>query len=129
MARLVFAWPPAALLIAAAAGLLVAQGPAGAQAEKQLYVVTHIDVSPAGAADTAAAVSQFAADSRKDPGSVRFEILRSVDRTNHFEVVEVWRTRKDFEAHLGKDHSKRFRERIQPYLGSPFDERLYFNLE
>jgi quinol monooxygenase YgiN len=121
--------PPAALLVAAAAGLLVAQGPPGAPSAKELYVVTHIDVTPNFAVDTAKQVAQFGADSRKDAGNIRFEVLRSVDRANHFEVLEVWRTRQDFEAHLGQEHSKRFREKIQPYLGSPFDERLYNILE
>jgi quinol monooxygenase YgiN len=126
MSRLVYLLPAAALALAAAV-LVLAQGPAGPA--KELYVVTHIDVTPNGAAETGKQVAQLAADSRKDPGNVRFEVLRSVDRTNHFEVVEVWRTRQDFEAHTALDHTKRFRENIQPYLGSPFDERLYNPLE
>ena len=107
------------------AGALVAQRPK----EKELYVVTHIDVTPDFAAATATAVAQFAVDSRKDAGSVRFEALHSVDRSNHFELVEVWRTRQDFDAHIAQEHTKRFREKIQPGLGSPFDERLYNVLE
>jgi quinol monooxygenase YgiN len=57
------------------------------------------------------------------------EVMRDVDRVNHFTLVEVWQTRQAYEAHLGQQHTKSFRERIQPGLGSPFDERLYFNLE
>ena len=125
MSRLALVSTLGALLLAALAGGLVAQQ----QASKQLYVVTHIDVTPNFAAETAKAVAEFAADSRKDPGAVRFEALRSVERMNHFELVEVWRTRQDFEAHLALEHTKRFREKIQPGLGSPFDERLYNTLE
>ncbi|MBV9505705.1 MAG: antibiotic biosynthesis monooxygenase [Acidobacteriia bacterium] len=128
MARLLFVLPPAALLVAAAAGLVVGQGPAGAP-QRALYVVTHIDVTPNGSAETATQVAQLAVESRKDPGYVRFEVLRSVDRMNHFEVLEVWRTRQDFEAHEAQEHSKRFREKIQSFLGSPFDQRLYYKLE
>ena len=114
------------LLAAGAVGLIaLAQGPVS----KQLYVVTHIDTTPNFATDTVKEVAQFAADSKKDAGCVRFEALRSVERMNHFELVEVWRTRQDFEAHLAQDHTKRFREKIQPALGSPFDERLYSALE
>jgi len=127
MARLLFVLPPAALLLAAA-GLVVGQGPAGAP-PKELYVVTHIDVTPNGSAETATQVAQLASESRKDAGYIRFEVLRSVDRMNHFEVLEVWRTRQDFEAHEAQEHSKRFREKIQPFLGSPFDQRLYYKLE
>jgi quinol monooxygenase YgiN len=99
------------------------------QPAKQLYVVTYIDVFPNFAADTSKALLQFAADSRKDPGSVRFEVMRDVERTNHFTVVEVWASRQAYEAHLGLAHTKQFREKIQPGLGSPFDERLYYNLQ
>jgi len=95
-------------------------------ADERLYVVTHVDVlGPNGAAEAAKALHQFAADSRSDQGSVRFEVLRDPDRLNHFTMVEVWRTRKDFESHLAAGHTKAFREKLQPMLGSPFDERLH----
>ena len=102
-------------------------GPASAQeADERLYVVTHIDVlGQNGAAEAAKMLHQFAADSRKDQGSVRFEVLRDPDRLNHFTIVEVWRTRQDFESHLAATHTKAFREKLQPMLGSPFDERLH----
>ena len=90
-----------------------------------LYVVTYIDVFPNFAEVTMKALRQFAADSRKDQGSVRFEFLQDVVRTNHFSIVEVWQSRQAYDAHLTQEHSKRFREKIQPGLGSPFDERLY----
>ena len=64
----------------------------GQQDQSKLYVVTYVDVFPQGAADTNKWLHEFAADSRKDPGSVRFEVLRDVERTNHFTIVEVWQT-------------------------------------
>jgi len=102
--------------------------PAAAQTEQPLYVVTYIDVFPNFAADTAKALQDFSTASSKDPGYVRIDVMRDVDRTNHFAVVEVWRTRKEYEAHLGQGHTKQFRDKIQPGLGSPFDERLYHTL-
>src|SRR6266404_4488629 len=90
-----------------------------------LYVVTYVDVFPNFTDETLKALRQFATDSRKDQGSVRFEFLQDVVRTNHFSIVEVWQNRQAYDAHLMQQHSKRFREKIQPGLGSPFDERLY----
>jgi quinol monooxygenase YgiN len=98
------------------------------KADKPLYVVTYVDVFPQFAADTAKLLQQFASDSRKDPGFVRFESLQDVARVNHFTIVEVWQTRQAYEAHLTQEHSKRFREKLQPGLGSPFDERMYYTL-
>ena len=89
-------------------------------------MVTHVDVlGPNGAAEAAKILHEFAADSRKDQGSVRFEVLREPNRLNHFTIVEVWWTQQDFESHLAASHTKAFRERLQPMLGSPFDERLH----
>jgi len=104
--------------------------PAAAQQKAEarsgaLYVVTYVDVFPNFTDDTMKALRQFATDSRKDQGLVRFEFLQDVVRTNHFSIVEVWQNRQAYDAHLTQEHSKRFREKIQPGLGSPFDERLY----
>ena len=60
---------------------------------------------------------------------MRFELLREPNRINHFTIVEVWQSRQDFETHLTLPHTKSFREKIQPLLGSPFDERLHILLQ
>lgn len=111
--------------------LLLAFQPVPAQEPGQkLYVVTHVDIGgPALAAEGAKLLQQFAADSVKDPGSVRFELLREPNRINHFTIVEVWQSKQDFENHLILPHTKAFREKIQPLLGSPFDERLHILLQ
>jgi quinol monooxygenase YgiN len=120
MIRIV-SWP--AVLIATVAGSFMVQS-AAAQ-EKPVYVVTHVDVTPDHRADCAQLLQQFSADSRKDPGFVRFEVLQQDSRTNHFSLVEVWQTRQAFEAHSAAEHTKRFREKLEPMLGSPYDERLH----
>jgi quinol monooxygenase YgiN len=117
----------------ATALFLLAFLPAPAPAQEpgqKVYVVTHVDIGgPALAAEGSKLLEQFATDSVKDPGSVRFELLREPNRINHFTIVEVWQSRKDFEAHLILPHTKAFREKIQPLLGSPFDERLHILLQ
>lgn len=91
----------------------------------QLYVVTHVDLTPDNTAGGTKLLQQFANESRKDPGVVRFELLQDSARPNHFTVVEVWTNSKAFEGHERADHTKQFREKLQPMLGSPFDERLH----
>ena len=46
-------------------------------------------------------------------------------RANHFTIVEIWQNREALEAHGGQAHVREFRERLQPMLGAPFDERLH----
>ena len=96
--------------------------------DEAVYVVTFVDVSPATAAAAADLLKQFAADSRKDPGCIRFEALRDISRTNHLTILEVWKNRGAFEAHLGAPYAKQMREKLAPMLGSPFDERLHILL-
>lgn len=108
----------------------------GAQAQesganKNVYVVTHVDLATNGDRLAAATkvLEEFAAESQKDPGNIRFELLVQDGRLNHFTIVEVWQTREAFEVHSSAEHTKRFREKLQPVMGSPFDERLHSRLQ
>jgi quinol monooxygenase YgiN len=112
-----------AVAVLTIAGIGRAQGPMD-----KLFVVTHVDFTPNYAADGTKLLQQFATDSRRDPGSVRFELLQDNSRGNHFTLVEVWENQKAFEAHESAEHTKNFREKVQPMLGSPFDERLHHNM-
>ena len=114
-----------ALALISAIGSLALVQNSVAQGGKSVYVVTHVDVTPNYTADATKLLREFAAESKKDPGVVRFEVLQQDSRANHYTVVEVWQTRPAFEAHSASEHSKRFREKLQPMLGSPFDERLH----
>jgi quinol monooxygenase YgiN len=101
------------------------------QQPKNLYVVTLIDVipQPTGLGEVNKLLLQFAADSRKDAGSIRFDVVVQDGRPNHFVLLEVWQSREAFEAHNAAAHTRTFREKIQPSLGSPFDERLNTQLQ
>lgn len=111
-----------ALLLFAASLVLSAQDP-------KLYVVTHVDLTPNYIADGTALLQKFAADSHKDKGVVRFELLVDVGRKNHFTIVSVWENQAAFDAHLEAAHTRQLREKLQPMLGSPFDERLHYILQ
>jgi quinol monooxygenase YgiN len=111
-----------ALLALASSAVLSAQ-------DARIYVVTHVDVLPNYAADATKLLKEYAADSRKDQGSVRFELLGQLSRKNHFTIVSVWENQTAFDAHLETAHTREFRGKLQPMLGSPFDERLHIVLQ
>jgi len=117
--RYVFALTVAALLIAAFPHVTLAQNASG-----RLYVVAHVDSTPNFAADTAKLLQTYGADTRKDPGAVRIDVLVEPGRRNHFTLIEVWESRAAYEKHLANDHTKAFREKLHAWLGSPYDERL-----
>jgi len=103
-----------------------ARGQQTAPGKNALYVLTHVDIigGAANLPNAIALMQQYAADSLKEPGAVRVEVLQQDNRRNHFMIFEVWQTRKAFEAHWVGETAKHFREKAFPMLGSPFDERL-----
>ncbi len=72
-------WMIAALILAglAFAGRITAQDSA---MKDRIYVVTHVDTLP-GNGPGASLLRQYVADSRKDKGSVRIELLDQISRT------------------------------------------------
>jgi quinol monooxygenase YgiN len=97
----------------------------GDEPGEAICVVTHVDVIPPFAGEGRKLLEQFSTESRKDAGAVRIEVFEEIGRGNHSTVVEVWKSRKAYEDHLATDHVKAYRARLQPMLGSPFDERLH----
>ncbi len=107
-------------LFACAAGVATAQDTA--------YIVSYFETTPAGQKDAAALTRAFGAASRKDEGNLRFDVLQRTGPTNHFAIVEVWQDAKAQAAHAATAHTKQFREKLQPLLRSPYDERPHTGL-
>ena len=94
-----------------------------------IYAVTHVDVIPPRKDDGVALLRQLAADSGKDAGNARFDVLQQTSRPNHFTVVEAWKDRNAFDAHGMAAHTRQFRDRLAPMSGALYDERLYAVLD
>ncbi len=73
-------------------------------------------------------LDQFRRDSLQDAGEKEFHVLQEMGHPNHFTLVEKWAGRAAYEAHNIAPHTRHFRDRIQPMLGSPFDERIHTEL-
>jgi quinol monooxygenase YgiN len=90
-----------------------------------LYVVTHVDVIPAGKDDCVAALKTMSVDTASDAGNISYEALQQANRGNHFTVIEVWTNRKALDAHAMAAHTRAFRDKISPAAGALYDERIY----
>jgi quinol monooxygenase YgiN len=90
-----------------------------------LYVVTHVDVIPAGKDDCMAALKAMSVDTAADAGNISYEALQQANRGNHFTVIEAWTSRKALDAHAMAAHTRAFREKISPVAGALYDERIY----
>ena len=97
---------------------------AAALDDKQILVVSHVDTAGTQV-DAPTLLRQLAEASRKEEGSVRFEVVQLALRPNHFSMIEVWQGQKALDAHALAAHTRKFRDTIQPVLGSPLDERTF----
>ena len=93
----------------------------------QVVVIAHVDVAPNPA--VAGMLKDLAEASRKESGSVRFDVVQHAMRANHFTVVEVWRDEKALDAHVASPHARQYRDTLQPMTGSPLDERVYKSVD
>ena len=103
--------------------------PTTARRSNAIHIVTHVDTIPAGQADPAALLARLAQASRQEQGCLRFDVLQHTMRANHFTVVEIWESPKALEAHAAAQHTKQYRDALQPISGSPIDERVYKGIE
>lgn len=102
----------------------------GKPAGGNVHVVTHVDFAGANAtAQAPGFLTEIANQSRKDRGNVRFDVLQSSTRPNHFTVVESWQTQADFDAHAAAAHTRTYRDALTPITGSPLDENVYRRVE
>jgi quinol monooxygenase YgiN len=99
--------------------------PAHADRFKEVVVVTHVDVDPQNVPRAELLLTGFVVDSRDDPGVKSFTLITQDPTTNHFQLIEVFRDMRAFDAHVSAVHTIQFRTALQPLLGAPYDERLY----
>jgi quinol monooxygenase YgiN len=103
-------------------------GPSERGGHGALYVVTHVDVFPAGKDEAASLVTALAEAGRKSPGNFWFDVLQVVGHPNHFTLLQGWRDRKAFAESLMTASVRTFREKLTPLEGALYDERLYQGL-
>lgn len=105
--------------------LAVAGKAAGGETVGAIWVLTHVDVFPAGKDQAAALVKEQVDSSRKDGGVLRYDALVWDGHPNHFHLIEAWANRGTRDAHALAQHSKEFRAKVQPFEGALYDERLF----
>lgn len=105
--------------------LTVAPSPAAGRGT--VSVVSHVDVNQDP--KVPAMLRSLADVSRREPGNLRFDVMQHAMRANHFTIVESWQNQKALEAHVSASHTKQYRDDVQPFTGSPLDERVYKGIE
>jgi quinol monooxygenase YgiN len=94
-----------------------------------LHVVSHVDTVGGEKGGGPDLVRKVAEASRQERGALRYDVLQSMTRANHFTVVETWANQAAFDSHAAAPHTKQYREAMMPVTGSPLDERVYKAIE
>jgi len=102
---------------------------AGGISGDAIYAVTHVDVTPNFKDDCIGMLQKIADESRKEPGSIRFEAWQQNNRANHFTVAEIWKDPAAEAAHVISMSTREFREKLGPMTGALYDERLYKKID
>lgn len=106
---------------------MTVDSPDAADARSAIYVISHVDVSPGP--EVPALLSRVAEESRGEEGNIRYDVLQHTMRANHFTVIEAWRDIDAYQDHIEAPHTRRYRDELGPFLGSPLDQRLYAAVE
>jgi len=100
--------------------------PPKAPSQGAVAVISHADVAGGNMQNLMRAFGPLNEATQKDSGMVRYEILDEVPaHPNHFRLFEEWANVGAFEAHNRSAHNQTFRQTILPWLGTPYDQRLY----
>ena len=99
--------------------------PAMGDERGSIFVVTHIDVIPTNLDQAVPVLKNFAAESQDDPGVVSFQLITWAPTTNHFQLIQIYNSLAAFNRHVQAPHTIAFRSAIQPFVGAPYDERIY----
>jgi quinol monooxygenase YgiN len=94
-----------------------------------IYVITHIDVTGQFKDEAIVMLKKRAAESRREPGSERYEVWQQNNRLNHFTVTETWKDQPALDAHNLAAGTRELREKLGRMLGALYDDRRYRNLE
>ena len=65
------------------------------------------------------AVLDNARNTRKEPGNLRFDVLRAEEESNRFLLYEVYRQKDDFAKHQQTEHYLRWKNKVADWMAQP----------
>ena len=82
-------------------------------------IVVRLEVKPDRVGDFLKLVTFNAGESRKEPGNLRFDVVRSVDNSTVYRLYEVYRDEACVAAHRATPHFAKWRTEIEDLLVTP----------
>ena len=85
-----------------------------------MYVVcVKLEVKPEKVGAFVELATYDARETRKEPGNLRFDLVRAVDNPLVFRLYEVYRDEDAIKAHQQTPHYARWKEEVPELLSSP----------
>jgi (4S)-4-hydroxy-5-phosphonooxypentane-2,3-dione isomerase len=86
---------------------------------RMYFVCVRLEIAPAKVEAFSELVRFNAANSRKEPGCLKFDVLRGAENPLLFRLHEVYRDEAAFKAHQQTAHYARWRAEIEALQASP----------
>ena len=83
------------------------------------FVCVSIHVHPEAVAPFIEATLDNARHTRREPGNLRFDVLRREDDPTRFFLYEVYRAKEDFQRHQQTEHYARWRDAVTDWMAEP----------
>ena len=82
-------------------------------------VCVHVRVKPEHVEKFIAASGENAANTIREPGNLRFDVLQQADDPQQFVLYEVYRDEEASKAHKQTAHYARWRETVENWMARP----------
>jgi autoinducer 2-degrading protein len=84
-----------------------------------MMLIVSLEVKPERVDDFLKLVTFNASESRKEPGNLRFDVVRSVASPTRFSLYEVYNDDAAVQAHQATAHYARWRAEVEALLSTP----------
>jgi len=84
-----------------------------------IVTIVHVEVRPEHVEDFIRATTENHYESVKEPGNLRFDVLRNDAQPNRFLLYEAYENDEKAAAHKLTAHYLKWRERVAPWMASP----------
>jgi autoinducer 2-degrading protein len=91
--------------------------------------IVHIEVLPAYVDDFIQASTENHLESVKEPGNLRFDLLRNEDYPNRFVLYEAYENTSAAAAHKDTAHYLKWRQTVAPWMAKPREGIRYSGLQ
>src|SRR5262245_45935622 len=108
--------------------MALGSAPSAAADDATFYTATYVEAMPPSTAQAASLLRQYRDAARKDEGNLHVEVAQRLDRPNQFVILTTWKSQQAFQAHAAAAQTTEPRNKRQPLLASPNDERLHNGL-